>query len=167
MTRRTWPGFGVGCAVTLTVLGCVRSGTGDVDGSATEAIADTIAHRWGEYRESLARGDAPALAAMFTDDAMLMELGTATLRGRAAIERFVGGAFARAARTEVTNSTAELTVHDDRAYEFGTFDDVGSGLGAPPGGHGGQYFVVWRRSGDGAWRIHRMMAHGLLARDSS
>ncbi len=153
--------------MTLLVLGCIRTETAEVDGSSTWAIADTIALRWGEYREILVRGDAPALASMFTDDAILMEPGMAAFRGRGAIERFASEMFEQFTLTKVTNRTTELTVHDDTVYEFGTYTEVGGRHEAPPDEYRGRYVVVWKRSDDGTWQIHRMMVHGLLSPESS
>lgn len=152
--------------MALLALGCIRTETGDGDASSPWAVADTIAQRWEEYRDILIRGDARALASMFTVDAILMEPDMDAFRGRDAIERFANATFERFTLTKVSNRTTELTVHDDTAFEFGTYVEIGGTPDESPRQYPGRYVTVWRRSQDGRWRIHRMMVHSLMRQEA-
>ena len=106
-------------------------------------------------------GDADALAALLTDDAVLMVPDFPAQEGKAACVRFVRGImswllteFVR----RVTYVSAEVVVIGDIAFDRGSFSfDV-----APKGGGEGtrvtgKYLWLLRRSDPEGWRIARLI----------
>lgn len=117
-----------------------------------QSIKDAIASAIKTFGESFGRGDAPAVAAWYTDDATLLPPGNPMLKGRDAIQTFWQGAMNMGV-TEAGLETVEVEVRDDLAYEVGRFAMTVQ----PPGGDAakltGKYVVVWKQTRDG-WRMH-------------
>jgi uncharacterized protein (TIGR02246 family) len=102
--------------------------------------------------EAFERGDAAAIAALYTEDAVLLPAGLPMVRGPAAIGAvFMGLRAFGAERLDLR--TVDLTVAGDTAYEVGAAT-VTIRL---PGGEAvedpGKYVVVWQRRGAG-WKLH-------------
>ena len=106
------------------------------------------------YGEAMKRGDAAAMAALFTDDASdVPPTASGILRGRAAIEAFNHGRVTGSQFSDITITTASLDVHGDLAVELGTYSLMVKTGDAEPAHRTGRYLVVWRHDGDGVWRI--------------
>ena len=106
------------------------------------------------FSQSFNRGDAAAVAAHYRDDAALLPPNAARVDGRQAIQ----GAWQALISAEVRDvvlTTQEVDVFGDVANE------VGAICGTAPGEDGGRvpwigkYVAVWKRGGDGTWRMHR------------
>jgi uncharacterized protein (TIGR02246 family) len=112
--------------------------------------------QWGDRHS---RGNAVALAGMYTDDAVLMA-PAGDIVGRDAIRRHFEHQFA--ARTDsifATNTETEtLDVAGERAYEAGTITfqvgPRGSGPGTP---QVIRYVTFWQQQADGRWLIRRSL----------
>lgn len=95
------------------------------------------------------KGDAAAVAALYTEDAYVLPPGAEMVKGRAAIE-----AFWRQAAQQLTD--AKLTTVDvlplgpDAAREIGTV--TLKTKTQPPQGIIGKYVVLWRKTG-GDWKL--------------
>ena len=71
-------------------------------------------------------------------------------RGRKAIEEFWRSAANALGLTDIMLKTVDLEVSGDIAYEIGEAD-----LKLDSGQAKAKYLVVWLRSRDGQWRLHR------------
>ena len=95
------------------------------------------------------KGDAAAVAALYTEDAYVLPPGSEMVKGRAAIE-----AFWRQAAQQLT--AAKLTAGDvlplgpEAAREIGTV--TLKTRSQPPQEVVGKYVVVWRKTG-GDWKL--------------
>ncbi len=96
------------------------------------------------------RGDAAAMAAVYSSDAKVLPPGGEPVGGPAAIEAFWHGALQlgiKSARLE----TDEVELQGARAIEIGRYTlegEAGRVLDR------GKYLVVWRQEA-GEWRLHR------------
>jgi uncharacterized protein (TIGR02246 family) len=124
-----------------------------VTGAATSARAEDVraaieaANR--AFRAALLRGDAEAVAALYTADAKVIAPGSEVASGRAAIKAFwqktVEGGV-----SDLVLTTDDVGSAGDLAYEDGTVKVV-----AKDGRETvGRYVVVWKRA-DGRWKLHR------------
>jgi len=104
------------------------------------------------FMDAYACGDAAGMAALYTDDAMLLAAGAPLVRGCAAVEQVLQGMMG-AGVERIELRTEELSVEGDTAYEVGT----ATVHVRPPGQEiiqdPGKYVVVWKRQGND-WKLH-------------
>jgi uncharacterized protein (TIGR02246 family) len=102
-----------------------------------------------DFAAAFMRGDAEAVAALYTEDGQLLPPGAAVVEGRSAIAAFWKGAI-DAGMKELALETVEVESAGDLAYEVGTAKIVaGEGQVTQD-----RYLVVWKRE-NGEWRLHR------------
>ena len=115
--------------------------------------ADDFATKWVAAYDA---GDAPALAAMFTQDGVFNAPSGAVLKGRAAIEKALAGRI-KAGWTKETVTTTDAGAAGNAVWAAGEYALFGSGevAGKQTGGHFGWVLV---RDGD-AWRVVMLTAN--------
>jgi ketosteroid isomerase-like protein len=103
-----------------------------------------------KFGAAVQRKNYAELASLYTNDAKVLAPDAPIVTGRAAIENFWRDAASALGLVGATLKTLDLEVSEDTAYEMGQADlKVSSGQATV------KYMVVWRRGGDGAWRLHR------------
>jgi len=95
------------------------------------------------------RGDAPAIAGLYTDDAQVIAPGAPVAAGRAAVEAFWKSTIESGVK-DVQLTTQGVEAHGDLACETGTVRLVAADGKVSEA----RYVVVWKRVG-GAWKLHR------------
>ncbi len=124
------------------------------DGNAMTTARDSIEATVKTLQESLNGGDAAGVAAHYTDDAALLPPDAARIDGREGIQ----GAWQTLIDADVRDvalTTQEVDVFGDVANEVGT---ISATFPSEDGGRvqwTGKYVAVWKRGGDGTWRLHR------------
>lgn len=103
-----------------------------------------------EFGRAFAKGNAQAIAALYTPTAKVFPPNATIVEGRDAIEAFWQAVIGSGV-TRVTLTTAEVESFSDTAIETGSA--VLETKGAMSVAHG-KYVVVWKRTG-GAWLLHR------------
>ena len=113
---------------------------------------------WGDYHS---RDDAGRIAALYTDDAVLMTAPGHDVVGRGAIREYFQHLFAtRPDSILATNSVTEtVDVAGDRAYEAGTvtFTLRAKRGGTTPRTQVVRYITFWQKAPDGRWLIRRSL----------
>lgn len=102
----------------------------------------------GAWEKAFNAGDAAAVAAVYTEDATLMPPGVPTMKGRAAIEKFMRDGFAQGP-AKIALTTDELFTMGDAAVRRGTYRVTGADDAVLDAG---KYVEIWRRV-DEAWLI--------------
>ncbi|HUF57551.1 MAG TPA: SgcJ/EcaC family oxidoreductase, partial [Thermohalobaculum sp.] len=118
---------------------------------AAPALADdsaAIEGRLDAFEQAFNAGDAAAVAAFYTEDAVALPPGAPMVRGREAIQAMWQGAI-DGGFTDLELTPEEIEVIGDTAIEMSTL----SGTTAD-GPTTGKYIVVWKKSGDD-WLLHR------------
>ena len=106
-----------------------------------------------QFAAALKRGDAAALAAMFTEDGeVIPAAGKGFVSGRAALEAYYVGRVRAVRILDVTITTVAVEVSGDLAWETGTNRLSVQAGDAPPVTRTGRYLVAWKRGPDGRWR---------------
>ena len=123
----------------VMIIGCLSVGSPAL--AQNKATIEKLNDVW---TAAFNKGDAPAVAALYTEDAYVLPPGSAMVKGRAAIE-----AFWRQAAQQM--SDAKLTTVDvlplgrSAAREIGTV--TLKTKSQPPQEVVGKYVVVWRKIG--------------------
>jgi uncharacterized protein (TIGR02246 family) len=106
-------------------------------------------------RAAYAAGDADAVAAQYTEDAILMRPNSPTLVGRKAIAEGHRPWFANF-RAELTHEVDEIEAIGDQAYMRGRFVVVATPKqGGAPVRLQGKSLSIVQRGPDGVWRFAR------------
>lgn len=115
-------------------------------------IRDHIATANRAFSEAVARGDAEAMAAVYTDDAVVLPPGSPPVEGREAIAELFRGMLAETALAAIDLESREVRVEGDTAYEVGraqlTFRSAEAETTTTA-----KYVVIWKRTAEG-WRWH-------------
>jgi ketosteroid isomerase-like protein len=130
----------------LTLLGVnmARAQAAPTDSAVIHQLSD-------RFSAAYVRGDAAAMAALYTADAVIFPEQSAAISGREAIQRY--WTLERGRRiTSHRITPARIEVDGRHAYDHGTFQVSGERDGAAWGPFSGKYLVVWRREA-GGWRI--------------
>ena len=117
-----------------------------------DATRDGITAANAQFSAAVAKGDAAAVAALYTDDAVLMPAGSDNLKGRAAILKFWQGALSSGVGA-VKFTSIDVFGRGAMATEVGEYelsDKAGKSIDH------GKYIVVWRRDA-GRLKLHRDM----------
>jgi len=137
--------------VLLAAVGaCATAGDAARDGDAAP-VRKAIEAQYHTMEEAFRRGDAEAIAAIYTDDAAWYVPEARVIAGQAAIARAwkaLVGPGGNSLRVDVD----EVERAGDRAHEIGRFTisaPNGSVLGA------GKYLVIWKQQDDGSWKTYR------------
>jgi uncharacterized protein (TIGR02246 family) len=118
------------------------------DSAAVRAASDAFA-------AAALANDVPALAAMWSDDAVFVNVGMPTIRGKASIDSLIQSMHSAARVTELTVQIDELAVSGDAAYLLGTYSETLTPTSGPAQRVTGRYLHVWRRQPDGSWKLAR------------
>jgi uncharacterized protein (TIGR02246 family) len=118
-------------------------------GASVDAAIRTVADL---YVKATMAGDAKAIAALYTEDAVEMPPNQPPIKGRAAIQQYYEKALAAAKMANFSLNHLESHAVGDRGYDVGTYRQTVT----PTGGAGlsdtGKYVVILKRSG-GSWKV--------------
>jgi uncharacterized protein (TIGR02246 family) len=110
-----------------------------------------IKENYTAMEEAFHKGNARAIALMYTEDAEWLIPEVPAIRGREAIaqawQRVIGSGGNRV-RIEID----EVQENGDWAYEVGRFTVSGPYQNVL---NAGKYIVIWKREASGAWKTHR------------
>jgi uncharacterized protein (TIGR02246 family) len=126
--------------MVLSGLGAMGS---DVPRAAIEAAN-------AEFAAATSRGEAAAVAAMYTERGQLFPPNEKIVEGRAAIERYWKAAIESGIKA-IELTTTEVEGLGDSAVEVGSYTLFGKDRRAVDRG---KYLVLWKRV-DGVWKLHR------------
>lgn len=104
----------------------------------------------GAFCAAMNRGDAAAIAALYTSTAEVLPPGSDAVRGREAIGKIFQAGI-DAGQKELALTTLEVEAHGDTAHEVGAWTAKGKDGTILDSG---KYIVIWKDEG-GHWRLHR------------
>ena len=140
--------FALAVALVVAATSVGRSEEAGTD-SARAAIEQVNAR----FSQAIARGDAQAIAKLYTEDAILLPERGEMVKGRQAIGEFWKTAMDDGVKS-VTVTTLDVGGSGDLAHEVGTVLLTLQAEGRPPATASAKFVVVWKREADG-WKIHR------------
>lgn len=120
--------------------------------SSQESAASSFAKLTADWAAAANAKDSGKIAALYTEDAVLMPPNGAIVRGRANIQAFWQGMLDQGARDV---SLASLGSASSRAvgYEAGTYEFAMQPAGGQPTREKGKYLTALKRGADGKWRL--------------
>jgi ketosteroid isomerase-like protein len=104
------------------------------------------------FSSAYMRGDAAAISALYTADAVIFPARADAITGQDAIKRY----WTPREEGKVTQhhlTPTRVVVDGKHAYDYGIYEVAGELDGKAWGPLRGKYLVVWRRE-PGGWRIH-------------
>jgi uncharacterized protein (TIGR02246 family) len=131
-----------------TTAGAAGSG-GDVE-EARKGIDATNA----KYRQAVQKGEAAAIAELYTPDAIVMPNDAPIVRGRKGIEEMWKEVFAAGAK-DLVLKTITVERNGEVAWEVGEATFKSEPPGGKPVDEATKYLVVWKLGGDGTWLLDR------------
>lgn len=124
---------------------------------AAPSLADFSKWMDERYIAPFVAGDIPKWLTVFTDDAVGLHNTMPPLKGKDAINQFGSFVAANLRIAEMKVTLAEVQVKGDWAYTWGTYRSrlIMKSTGQPMPGHSenGKVFFLWKRQGDGSWKI--------------
>ena len=137
----------VAAMAATTVAG--RALAQEIPGEADPAFEEAYAAFSAAYRA----GDAEAVVALYADDAFYLAPGGEIERGD--VGRHFGflSSFEPGAGPIIEFEIVDREVSGDLAYDIGYFTFRRADTPLESAGRG-KFIVIWKRSEDGAWRIH-------------
>lgn len=113
-------------------------------------VSHAIAAQNEKFMTVFKAGDAEGVAALYTNNALLLPPNAELVRGRENIEAFWQGAMESGVRSLALESV-EVTSQGSTACEVGTFTLFGENKQPLDEG---KYIVIWKRA-SAAWKLHR------------
>ena len=114
---------------------------GGLSNSDIEAIHTARAAR----SAAIAAGDAKAAAAVATDDGLILPPGLPLRQGQAALREW----FTNFPFTSLVFTSLEIDGANGIAYDRGTYEGTLRDGGVTQG----KYLWIWKKQGDGSWRV--------------
>jgi uncharacterized protein (TIGR02246 family) len=106
-----------------------------------------------KFGEAVRQGAGVAIAALYTEDATLLPPDSEMIKGKTAIEAFWKGGLQMGIKDAVL-TTVDVSGSGDIAYEIGRYVLKIQPAGAEPLEQKGKYVVVWKKTPEGAWKLH-------------
>jgi len=142
-------------AASAALSGCAaRQLSAPASPRATAEVRQQIEQAVARFVETFNRGDAAALAAMYDTAGVVLAPNAPPMRGRQNIEALWAGARQQGFKTlNLQVNSVELI--GDHAIELGSYTLVVQPPGQAEMTDRGKYVAVWKRQGDGAWKVYR------------
>ena len=150
MTSQASIAVRVSASVLLALGMAVTASAGDLKAGLLAADA--------AWAAAFAKGDAAAVAAIYTTDGQILAEGSEPVKGTAEIQKFIQGVMAEGV-SSVVLTTLDVFGHGNAATEVGRYvmkDKAGKELDH------GKYIEYWRLE-KGAWKLHRDMFNSSVA----
>jgi uncharacterized protein (TIGR02246 family) len=143
-------------ALTLAIALLVPAAGARADAAADgiEEAKAGIAKSNAKLEAAVKAGDAAAIGALYTSDALVLAPDQEIATGRAGAEKVFGGML-KAGAKNVSLHTETVERAGDYAIETGTVTVAMQPEGKPAQTSSGKYVVVWKRQSDGTWQLHR------------
>ena len=110
-----------------------------------------------ELEAAYVEGDAGRLAALFTEDAVVMPNGAPSIPGRQAVATLFERILSVNTVARYQLVVEELEVYRNTAYERGVYDYLAISASQDTTAEQGRYIMLRKKSANGAWLIHRWL----------
>lgn len=139
------------CVLVLSLASCARPGPPS-EAMDLAQVRQALEAANAKFVEAFNRGDAAAVAALYTDDATLLPPSSDLIRGRQGLQDFWSAAM-KAGLKDVALTTVDVWGSEDTACEIGKYSVTVQPEGQERRADSGKYLVVWKRQTDGSWKL--------------
>ena len=147
----------------LVVFVSLMSAASAVCGSdEASGVRSAIEQAGTRFSEAYARGDAKAVAAFYTEDAIAFPPGGEIVKGRAAIQQMWQSTMDSGVKS-LAFTVIDVGASGDLAHETGTVLLNIQPQGKDPTTASAKYVVVWKQQGND-WKMHRDIWNDLPAK---
>ena len=119
-----------------------------------ERLRKVLAEAGVKLMEKLRDGDAAGVAAMYTEDAVVLPPNMEKVSGRAAIEEFWATGISQLGLKFSELKTEELLGSGDFFIQIGSYTLTIQPAGQKPVEDKGKMVMIWKQTAEG-WRVHR------------
>jgi len=139
----------------LTFTGCQTAPTPKPE-EKRDAAADTTAINAlrDQFTAAFNSSDAAAVAATYTDDAIMLPENRAAVEGKPAIQASYEAMF-KENTGKIVLTPLETQVAGDWAYDRGNATVTVTPKSGKPMEESSKYLVILKRQGDGSWKVYR------------
>ena len=145
--------------LTVSLLGVIGSVARSEDSSSVRAAIEQAGVR---FAEAYGRGDAKAVAAFYTEDAIAFPPGAEMVKGRQAIQQMWQETMDSGVKS-LSFTVIDVGASGDLAHETGTALMNIQPAGKDPTTASIKYAVVWKKQGND-WKLHRDIWNDLPAK---
>ena len=138
---------------TVATSGDTAKAAKPADDNASKDAISKVRSAW---KDGADKKDSAAVAALYTDDAVLVGDGIPYASGRSEIQTRLGQMFATSSVGSIDSK--ETVVSGDLAYDYGTFTQTVTPPKAKPMTLNGYYIVTLKKGSDGSWKISRHLS---------
>jgi len=142
-----WSRVGIFALVIFALVAQIPRGV-DAD-EVRKAVEAALA----EWAAAFNRGDAVAVAGLYTEGAIVMPPDIEMVRGRQGIQEFWQTMIQRGLK-DIVFTTVEVQADGNTAYEIGRVSLTLYAKDQAPKPRSSKYVVVWKRQADGSWKLH-------------
>jgi uncharacterized protein (TIGR02246 family) len=118
---------------------------------AQQSVRTAIEANTKQFTEAFNKGDAAAVANMYTMDARVLPPNGEMVEGRSNIQKFWQGAMSAGVKM-VSLETVHVETQGNFAVEIGRYTTTIPGAGGTTTTDKGKYVVVWKREGE-SWKL--------------
>ena len=137
----------------LTAITSITSQLTMAESASDGDVISAIKAQNARYMAAYSAGDAAAIAALHTEDAIVMSPNRPRVQGLEDIESIIAEDLLLGP-SMIGLKTVEVTTNGDTAYEIGQYTMSIEVAGGEPIKDFGDYLVIWKRGIDGIWRLH-------------
>jgi ketosteroid isomerase-like protein len=126
------------------------------------AVRSTIEAANAKAATAMMAGDTATAWAHYTDDAVIMMANEKPWRGRAEWTKGFGVLMSFMTLKEVAFRTSDVMIEGDVAVETGEYTMTLQPKGGKEMKDEGKYLTVWKKQGDGSWKVVRDISNTSL-----
>src|SRR6266852_4089651 len=118
-----------------------------------QAVRSAIEGTNAQFVAAANRGDTAAVAALYTNDAVVLPPNAEMVRGRQGVKEFFDALIQQTGVPQLTLDTTQVDEVGDTACEVGAYTMKLQPPGGQPVSDSGKYVVVWKRQSDDSWKL--------------
>ncbi len=148
---------------TLVVVFIVIPNTHSFASASEKPTAETLRQMEGEFMKAAAEHGSAGYMSYYADDAVEVPNGAAIISGKINIAKTMGFLDDKNNHLSWTPVGADISASGDLGYTYGTYEFRSVGKDGKPAVENGKYTSIWKKQGDGSWKVALDMGNASAA----